>query len=328
MARRPSVLVTRSIADEALALLRGRHDVDVRDDGRPMTRGELLATVGGRAALLVMLTERVDDEVLRSAGPALRVVANHAVGIDNVDVGACTRRGVLVTNTPDVLTDATADLTWGLVLAAARRIAEGDRHVRARRAWSWAPLFMLGRPVTSGTLGIIGLGRIGTAVAARARGFRMRVVYHSRTRRPDAERDLGVEYRDLDGLLREADVVTVHVPLQDRTRGMFGEEEFRTMKRTAVFVNTARGAVVDEAALAAALDAGEIFAAGLDVYEREPAVHPSLLERDDVVLAPHLGSATVETRTAMGLAAAENVVAALDGRRPPNLVNPSVLEQP
>ncbi|HWC31648.1 MAG TPA: D-glycerate dehydrogenase [Actinomycetota bacterium] len=318
--------MTREIADDAIALLRDRFDVEVRDEGRPIGRRELLAAVRGRSALVSMLTDRIDDEVLEAAGEELRIVANHAVGIDNVDVEACTRRRVLVTNTLDVLTEATADLTWGLILAAVRRIVEGDRLVRGGRAWSWAPLFMLGRQLGGRTLGIVGLGRIGRAVAARARGFGMRVLYHSRTRQPDAGPELGAEHRSLDDLLREADVVTLHVPLHEATRRLFGEREFRSMKPTAVFVNTSRGAVVDEAALADALARGEIFAAGLDVYEREPEVHPRLLELDNVVLAPHLGSATVDTRVAMGVAVAQNVVAALEGNRPPNLVNDSAWE--
>lgn len=322
----PPVLVTRTLADQVMAYLAEHCLVTSHDEDRPMPRERLLAEVKGKRGLLPMLTDRIDDELLDAAGSDLRVVANYAVGYDNVDVAACTSRGVLVTNTPDVLTDATADMAWSLILAASRRVAEGDRLVRAGRPWSWAPDFMLGRELTGKTLGVVGLGRIGQAVAARARGFRMPILYHSRTRKPDAEQVLGIEYRDLPTLLATADIVSVHVSLSEETRHLFGINEFRAMKPTAIFVNTTRGAVVDEEALARALGKGEIFAAGLDVYENEPEVHTDLLGLNNVVLAPHLGSATVETRTAMGMLAAENLVGAVEARRPRSLVNPEVLE--
>jgi glyoxylate reductase len=327
MIDRPPVLVTRRLADKVMRYLDEHCLITVNDEDRPMPRDRLLAEVKGKRGLLPMLTDRIDEELLDTAGPDLAVVANFAVGYDNVDVAACTGRGILVTNTPDVLTDATADMAWGLILAASRRVGEGERLIRAGRSWGWAPDFMLGREVTGKTLGVVGMGRIGQAVVARARGFRMRILYHSRTRKPDAERGIGAEYRDLAALLTEADIVSVHVSLSEQTHHLFGAGEFRKMKPTAVFVNTTRGPVVDEAALATALKDGEIFAAGLDVYEREPEVHPDLLNLDNVVLVPHLGSATVETRTAMGMLAAENLVAALEGRRPPSLVNPGVLER-
>jgi glyoxylate reductase len=238
-----------------------------------------------------------------------------------VDVEECTRRGVVVTNTPDVLTAATADLTCSLILAASRRIVEGDRWIRAERPWAWAPGFMLGHEVTGRTLGVVGFGRIGQAVAARAGAFHMPVLYTSRTRRSDAEGPLGAEHRDLEALLEEADVVSIHCALSEETRHLIGTEELKRMKDTAILVNTARGPIVDEAALAEALRADEIFAAGLDVYEEEPAAHPQLLELENVVLAPHLGSATVETRRAMGMLAAENLVAVLSGERPATPVN-------
>lgn len=319
------VLVTRPLPLEVMDYLRARCDVSVPDEDRPMPREELLRDCVGRRGILAMLTDRIDEEVLDAAGPDLAVVSNYAVGYDNVDVAACTRRGVAVTNTPDVLTDATADMAWALILAASRRVAEGDRLVRSGRPWSWSPGFMVGHDVTGKILGIVGFGRIGRAVAARARGFSMRVLCHSRSRDPQAERELGVAFRNLPGLLGESDVVTVHVPLNPETRHLFSASAFRAMKPTAVFVNTSRGPIVDEAALADALASGEIAAAGLDVYEREPEVHPGLLKVENVVLAPHLGSATVETRTAMGMLAAENLVAVLEGRRPNALVNPEAL---
>ncbi len=322
---KPPVLVTRRLADEVMAFLDARCALTVNPEDAPIPRELLLAEAKGVRGLLTMLTDRVDDEVLDAAGPDLAVVANYAVGFDNVDVAACTARGVLVTNTPDVLTDATADIAWSLILAASRRVGEGERLLRAGRPWAWAPGFLLGREVTGKTLGVVGFGRIGQAVAERAAGFRMRVLYHSRSPKPEAEARLGAERRSFEDLLREADVISVHCALTDETRGLFGAEAFRAMKPTAILVNTARGPVVDEKALAAALRAGELFAAGLDVYEREPEVHPDLLALENVVLAPHLGSATVETRTAMGMLAAENLVAALEGRRPPTPLNPEVL---
>jgi glyoxylate reductase len=318
MTSRPAVLLTRPLQEEVIDYLRARCDLRLNEEDRPIPRDMLLAEASGTAALLTMLTDRIDDEVLDAAGPQLRVVSNCAVGYDNVDVASCTRRGVLVTNTPDVLTDATADMTWSLILAASRRLAEGDRLVRAKTPWEWAPGFMLGRQVSGKILGIVGFGRIGQAVAARASGFSMPIVYASRV----ARRDVPGRFRTFDDLLTEADVVTVHVPLNDETQHLFGPKEFEAMKPTAVFVNTSRGPVVDEAALAEALSSGQIFAAGLDVYEAEPEVHPSLLDLPNVVLAPHLGSATVETRLAMGLLAAENLVAALERREPRAVVNP------
>ena len=319
---KPSVLLTRRLPQGVMDFLAERCDVTLFDEDRPIPPDRLLTEVKGKRGLIPMLTDRVDDAVLEAAGPDLAVVANYAVGYDNVDVEACTRRGVVVTNTPDVLTDATADIAWSLILAASRRVVEGDRLVRGGAAWAWAPEFLLGREVTGKTLGVVGFGRIGRAVARRAEGFGMRVLYHARAPRGDAG---GAGWRSLEDLLAQADVVSVHLALTPETRHRFGAAEFRSMKPTAVFVNTSRGPVVDEAALAAVLRNGEIFAAGLDVYEREPEVHPDLLGLDNVVLAPHLGSATVETRTAMGLLAAENLVAVLDGKRPPTPVNPEVL---
>jgi glyoxylate reductase len=321
----PPVLVTRLLAPEAMDHLRARCAVEVPGEDRPMPREELLRRVSGKRGLLPTLTDRVDQEVLDAAGRNLAVVANFAVGYDNVDVEACTRRGVVVTNTPDVLTDATADLAWGLILAASRRIGEGDRLVRSGRGWAWSPSFMLGREVTGKTLGIVGLGRIGRAVARRAAGFEVRILYTSRSRALDAERDLGAAYRDLPDLLTEADFVSIHVPLTPETHHLFDAEAFRRLRPTAVLVNTSRGPVVDEAALAAALRDGELGAAGLDVYEREPEIHPDLLDLENVVLAPHLGSATVETRTDMAMLAARNLVAVLEGEVPPSPVNPEAL---
>jgi glyoxylate reductase len=320
------VLVTRRLPGPAIARIAAVADVTVHEGPGPIPRERLLRDVRGKAGLLPVYTDRVDDELLDAAGDDLAVVANFGVGYDNIDVGACTRRGVLVTNTPDVLTEATADLAWGLLIATARRLGEGERFIRSRLPWVWEPDFMLGADVFGATLGIVGFGRIGRAVARRAAGFGMRVLYHSRRRaREELESSLHAEYRaGLDELLSESDFVSLHVSLSPATRRLLDAERIRRMRSTAILINTSRGAVVDEVALADALREGRIRAAGLDVYEREPEVHPGLLELENVVLVPHLGSATVPTREAMAMLAAENVVAVVEGRPPSTPVNPEV----
>jgi len=327
MSERPKVLVTRPIMEEPTKVLSDRCDVTIHENEFGIPREELLTIVKDIDAVITMLTEKVDAEFLEAAGPQLRIVANHAVGFDNVDLAACTAAGVMATNTPDVLTETTADTAWVLLMATARRIGEGERLLRARRPWIWGPLMMLGQDVHHKTIGIVGFGRIGQAVARRALGFGMKVLYADAVDLPkDITEPLGAERRELDDLLAEADFISIHVNLTPATRHLFGAEQFEKMKDTAVLVNTSRGPVIDEAALADALKAGQIFAAGLDVFEREPDVHPGLLELESVVIIPHLGSATVDTRNAMGLLAVENVFAALDGTSPPTLLNPEVLE--
>jgi glyoxylate reductase len=304
-----------------------RFDADVWDGEMAMPRDQLLDRIQGKVAAITLLTERVDAEVLEAAGPGLVIVANYAVGFDNIDVEECTRRGVLATNTPEVLTETTADTAWALLMAAARRIPEGNRFLRSRTPWIWGPEMMLGQDVHGKVLGIVGFGRIGQAVARRGGGFGMRVIHFDVARPPaEVERELGAEYRELDQLLPEADFISVHVALTPETRHLFGAEEFKKMKPTAVIVNTSRGPVINEAALAEALAGGELFAAGLDVFEKEPEVHERLLDIDNAVVIPHLGSATVETRDAMGMLAVENLTAALEGRRPPTLLNPEAWE--
>jgi len=320
------VLVTRGVPAPVRDHLAGRCRLEVWEGEGVMPRAELLDRVAGKAGMVAMLTDRVDGELLDRAGPGLRVVANYAVGHDNLDLEACTARGVLATNTPDVVTEATADLAWALLLASARRVAEGDRFLRARRPWIWGPEFLLGFEVHGKTLGVIGLGRIGRAVARRAAGFAMPVLYTARRRLPpEEEASLGVAWRELDQLLAEADFVSVHTGLSPATRHLIGPAQLARMKSTAVLVNTARGPIVDEAALAGALRAGQLGAAGLDVFEREPQVPPDLLGLDNVTIVPHLGTATFETRVAMGMTAAANLLAALEGGRPPNLLNPDAL---
>jgi glyoxylate reductase len=328
MSERPKVLVTRPIMAEAEQTLRGRCDVTIHENEFGIPRDELLKIVGGMDAVITMLTERVDREFLDAAGPQLRIVANHAVGFDNIVLADCTGAGVPASNTPDVLTETTADTAWVLLMAAARRVGEGERLLRARTRWIWGPLMMLGQDVHHKTIGIVGFGRIGQAVARRATGFGMRVIYHDAVDLPpEVERESGAKRASLEQLLAEADFISIHTNLTPETKHLFSTDQFRAMKDTAVLVNTSRGPVVDEAALAHALRDGEIFGAGLDVFENEPEVHPDLLALDSVVIIPHLGSATVDTRRAMGLLAVENVFAALDGERPPTILNPEVLDR-
>jgi glyoxylate reductase len=290
-------------------------ELDVHDSEWPPSREELLARSAGCDGLMTMLTDRIDDELLDAAGPQLRVVANFAVGFDNVDVPACTRRGVLVSNTPDVLTTATAELTIALMLALLRRIAEGDRLVRRREEWIWAPNMLLGHGLASRTLGLLGFGRIGQAVARLAAAHGMEVVYSSRTG--------GLP---LDELLATADVVSLHLPLSPETHHVIDERALNLMKPTAVLVNTSRGPIVDEAALARALAEKRIAGAALDVFEHEPEVSAELLELENVVLTPHLGSATLETREAMGMLCVEALRAVLlENRAPANALNPEAL---
>jgi len=299
----------------------------------PIPREVLLSDARGKQALITLLTEQVDGDLLDAAGGQLRIVANYAVGVDNIDVTACTARSVMVTNTPDVLTEATADMAWALMMSAARRVAEGDRLLRSARPWTWGPETMLGQDVHGRILGVVGFGRIGRAVGRRAAGFGMRVVFNDRSHSPGTAVSLGgggsakAVAMPLDDLLAAADFVSLHVNLSKETRHLITAARLASMKPTAVLVNTSRGPVVDEEALAEALERGTIFAAGLDVFEREPEVSPRLLGQPRVVLCPHLGSATVDTRLAMGMLVVDNVLAVLHGQRPPTLVNAEVWER-
>lgn len=317
------IVVTRRLPESAIEMLRQAGDVWVSPHERPLTPAELHAAVDGADVVVTLLHDRVDGALLDAAGPQLRCVANVAVGYDNVDVDAATGRGVLITNTPGVLTEATADLAMALILMTTRRLGEGERLLRARRPWSWHLFFLLGTGLQGKTLGIVGLGAIGTATARRARAFGMRIVYASpQPVDSGVERELEARRLELDELFASADVVSLHVPLMAETHHLVDAERLRLMKPTAHLVNTTRGPVVDEAALADALRDGVIAGAGLDVFEKEPEVHPGLLESDHAVIVPHLGSATIETRTAMAELAARNAVAVLAGDSPPTPVNP------
>jgi len=313
----PVFAVTNRLPAPAVELLRQAGEVRLDERETAIPREDLLELVAGADAVLTLLHDRVDAELLDAAGPQLRCVANVAVGYDNVDVAAAAARGVVVTNTPEVLDDATADLTWALLLAATRRVAEGDRLVRSGREWSWGMSFMLGSSLRGKRLGIVGLGGIGRRVAERGRAFGMEIAYHSRRPAPtEVTAALEAERMPLQRLLAESDVVSLHCPLTPETHHLIGARELEAMKESAVLVNAARGPIVDERALGEALAAGRIAAAALDVYEREPRVEPRLLELDNVVLAPHLGSATVETRTAMAELAARNAISVLRGQGP------------
>ena len=319
----PKVFITRPLPPPAVERIATRCDWKMNPEDmplEPMQLAEACREVEG----LVASGARVSEEVLEQA-PRLRVIANVGVGYDNIDVAACTRRRILVTNTPDVLTETTADLAFALLMAVARRLVESDRYVREGHwhYWQWA--YLWGADLYRKTLGVYGLGRIGKAVARRARGFSMRVLYYDIVRpTPAQERELGAQFVDRETLLREADFLTLHVPLTPETHHLISARELAMMKPTAFLINAARGKVVDEAALVEALQSRRIAGAGLDVFEQEPHIHPALLALPNVVLTPHVGSATSETRLAMAMLAAENLLAALEGRRPPNPVNPEI----
>lgn len=322
---RPTVFVTHPLFEEPRRLLEERCDAEYWTDSARPPRAEVLTRVAGKDALICLLTEKVDDELLR-VGSGLRIVANVAVGFDNIDLAACTRRRVIATNTPGVLDETTADFAWTLLMAVARRLLEGDRLARSGEWKGWNLDQLCGSDIWGKTLGILGFGRIGRAVARRAQGFRMRTLYYDTVRAPESlEWESQVQHREFDELLREADFLSVHVPLLAETRHLISGPQLALMKPTAFLINTSRGPVVDEAALVGALEGGRLAGAALDVYEHEPAIHPGL-RRPNVVLAPHLASASVETRTKMATMAVENVLALFGGRRPPNMLNPELLE--
>jgi glyoxylate reductase len=319
---KPAVLVTKRIYPEAIAYLKERAEVDYEDTDDGLSAEQLAERIRGKLAVVSQLTDKFPAGVMERLD-GVRIIANVAVGYDNIDVPAATRRGILVTHTPDVLTDTTADFAFTLLLAAARRVVEGHHYVHSGQWTKWRIDLLVGQDVHHRTVGIFGMGRIGQAVARRAAGFSMRILYHDAVRAAERiEKELGLEYVSAERLLRESDFVSLHVPLLPETRHMIGAPQFRMMKPTAILVNTSRGPVVDEAALAEALERRVIAGAGIDVFEHEPHVHPALLKLENVVLAPHIASASVDTRRRMSMMAAESAVAALEGRRPANLLNP------
>ncbi len=307
-----------------MRILKASCDLRVNQEDRVLSKEEIVAGVRGCQGLLSLLTDTIDEEVMEAGD--LKVVSNYAVGYDNIDVKAATKRGIMVANAPvGGLRESPADFTFALLLCLARRVVEGDKMVREGRFEGWGPLLLLGSDVHGKTLGIVGAGRIGSGVAERAKGFGMRVLCHDVVERKEVERDLGASYVSLEELLKESDFVTLHVPLASTTRHMIGGGELDRMKKTALLINTSRGPVVDEEALVAGLRKGDIAGAALDVYEEEPKVHPGLLSMENVILTPHMASASLETRTEMAVAAAEGLVEGLMGRRPRFLVNPEVL---
>lgn len=326
---KPTVFVARKMAQEALDMIANATEMDLWEGELPPPRDVLLKKVQDIDGLLSLLTDKVDAELM-DAAPKLKVVSNMAVGFDNIDVPEATKHGIVVGNTPGVLTETTADFAWALIMATGRRVAEGDRWTRSGKWKTWGPMILQGYDIHHATLGIVGSGRIGIEIAKRARGFNMKILYYDVVRRkPEEEKELGLEYvPNLHDLLSRADFVTIHVPLMAETRHLISTAEFAAMKPTAIFVNTSRGPVVDQKALYQALKSGQIFAAGLDVTEVEPiSMDDPLLTLDNITIAPHIASASVATRTKMATMAAANLIAGLKGEMPPNCVNPEVLQK-
>ena len=320
-----SVFVSRMIPEAGIEFLREKGvGVEINRQDRVLSKAELIECCRGKDGLLCQLTDEIDAEFL-SLVPGLRGIANMAAGYDNIDLDAATARSIPVTNTPGVLTDATADLAWALLLAVARRIPEAERYLRAGRFKSWGPMLFLGGDLKDKTLGILGAGRIGTAVGKRARAFAMKILYFDPRENPVLEKETGAVKVEFKTLIRQSDFITIHLPLTPATRHIIGRRELKAMKPACYLVNTSRGAVIDEAALVEALRERRIAGAGLDVYENEPRLHPGLLELENAVLLPHIGSATVFTRRRMALTAAENLLAMLKGERPPNCLNPEAI---
>ena len=322
---KPKVFATHSLFAAARGILNESCEVEYWAKPARPPREEVLRRVKDKEGLVCLLTEKINGDFLRAA-PKLRIAANVAVGFDNIDVAACTKRGVAATNTPGVLDETTADFAWTLIMAVARRLSEGEALARSGKWKNWDLDQLVGTDVWGKTLGIVGFGRIGRAMARRASGFQMKVIYTDALRPPaEVEKQLNAEFREMNALLAESDFISVHVPLLPETRGLFNAPKFHRMKPTVFFINTSRGPVVDEAALVAALEAGKIAGASLDDYENEPFIHTGL-KRTNVVLAPHMASASLETRTKMACMAAENVVTFFKGQRPPNLLNPEVFK--
>lgn len=317
---RKKVYITRKIPEIGINLLKQHFEVEINMEDRPLTKEELINNIEDKDAVLCQLTDLIDKEVYDRA-KNVKIFANYAVGFNNIDVDEATKRGIIITNTPGVLSDATADLAWTLLLSVARRIVEADKYTRAGKFKCWSPTLFLGQDLVGKTLGIIGAGRIGKTLAKRSIGFDMKILYHNRKRDEEMEKMFNAKWVDKDTLLKESDFISLHVPLTKETYHMIGEREFKLMKKTAILINTARGPVVDEKALVKALKEKEIWGAGLDVYEKEPEVEEDLKKMDNVVLVPHIGSATINTRDNMAKIAAKNIIAVLNNERPLTPVN-------
>jgi len=318
------IYLTRKIPEEGIKLLEG-HELEIYEGDTPPPKKEIMKKVKDKEGLLCLLTDPIDKEVLDSA-PCLKVISTYAVGYDNIDIKEATKRKIVVANTPGVLTETVADFTWALILSIARRIVEGDKIVRQKKFKGWGPLVLVGSDVYGKTLGIIGAGRIGQAVARRAKGFDMDILYFSRKRKKEFERECNAKFVDIETLLKQSDFVSLHTPLTSETYHLIGEKELKMMKKTSYLINTARGKCIDEKALVKALINKEIAGAALDVYENEPSITPKLTELENVVLAPHAASASIQTRTKMAIIAAENMLAGLEGKMPKYCVNPEVFE--
>lgn len=320
------VYITRRITDEAIELLEEHFNVEVNPQDRVLLKEELLEKVRGKDAVLCLITDNIDKEIFEAAGEQCKIFANYGVGFNNIDIVSATKRGIIITNTPGVLDDATADLAWALLMAVSRRIVSADKFTRNGAFQGWDPMMFLGRDITGKTLGLIGAGRIGSNFAKKAKAFDMKILYTGRRQNPKIEKELGAIYVDKETLLKEADFVSLHVPLLPSTTHYIGEKEFSLMKKTSIIINTSRGKVIDEKALVKALKQGQIWGAGLDVYENEPDIEPELFDMYNVVLVPHIASATMETRTNMGLIAARNIIKVLNGEKPDTCVNMDVLK--
>ncbi len=319
------IFITRRIPQKAVDFLNERFEVDYNDSDSMLPKEELIERVKGKDGVLCLLTDNIDSDILSSASKQCKIFANYAVGYNNIDVEAASAEGIIVTNTPGVLDDATADLAWALLFSSARRVVEADRYVRDGKFDSWKATLFLGRDISKKTMGVVGSGRIGTNFAKKAKAFGMDIIYTSRHRSERFEGETGGRYVSKDEIFRESDFISLHVPLTEQTRHYVSEREFNTMKSSAVLINTARGPVIDEKALVKALKSGQIWAAGLDVFENEPQIEKELYSMDNVVLLPHIGSATVGTREEMGMIAARNIANVLYGKAPETCVNPQVL---
>ena len=323
---RMKIFVTRKIPEPGLDLLKKEHELEINPYNRVLTKEEIVEGVRGKDGLLCLLTDQIDRDIISSESK-LKMIANYAVGYNNVDVEAATKRGIPVSNTPGVLTDTTAEMAWALLFSTARRIAEGDKFTRTGGFKGWDPMLMLGQDVSNKTLGIIGAGRIGTALGLKSKGFNMDVLYVNKRENEALEREVNAKKVEMFEILKKSDFISLHVPLNESTRYMIGEKELKMMKKNAILINTSRGPIIDEQALIKALKEKWIFGAGLDVYEHEPEVSAELKNLDNVVLQPHSASATIETRTKMALMAAENMMLGLKGKIPPNCVNIEVFER-
>lgn len=319
------IFVTRKIPEPGLDFLRKYHEIEVNPQGRVLSKKEIIQGLKGKDGLLCLLTDIIDKEIIESE-PNLKMIANYAVGYNNIDVKTATKHKIPVSNTPDVLTDTTAEMAWALLFSVARRIVEADRFTRQGKFKGWAPMLMHGQDVTGKTLGVIGTGRIGTAFALKSKGFKMNILYYDQVKNKKIEEELFAKKVELDRLLKESDFISLHVPLLPATHHLIGEKQLKMMKKTSILINTSRGPIVDEQALVKALKNNWIFGAGLDVYEHEPQINKELLKLDNVILQPHSASATTETRTKMAIIAAENIITGLKGEIPPNCINPEIFK--